>query len=764
MPPRHEELAPLLESIAGPDWHRQSGPLDPGRVRPDPSGRVFRALFDLGEIQEIQEAFARATGVASIITTTDGVPITRPSRFCALCQDVIRGTERGRANCFRSDAEIGRYNPHGPTIQTCLSGGLWDAGASITAGRIHIASWLIGQVRNEQTDTGRMRAYAGEIGADEQAVLRALQDVTVMSIEQFRQVSKALFLFANQVSQRAFQNLQLTHIVSELGRAEGILSRGPAVAFHRQRAPGWPVTFVTRNVERLLGYTAEDFLSGRVAYQKTVHPEDAARVQAEVARNLEQGRVREFAHEPYRVVARSGEVKWVTDITQMIRDPDGQVTALEGIVIDISERKRMEQEKAALESRLQRAHKMEVVGTLAGGVAHDLNNILGAIVGYPDLLLLDLPADSPLRKRVEDMRRSGERAADIVQDLLTLARRGVVVKEVTSLNGIVTGYLDSPEHRRLAGAHPGVAWETRLDPDLLNILGSPAHLTKTLMNVAANAAESMPLGGTVRICTENACVDPGVMEHDSLHEGDYAVLKIEDEGEGIPREDLERVFEPFYTRKVMGRSGTGLGMAVVWGTVKDHEGHITVDSVPGRGTCFRLHFPATRREASPAGASQPLMEHRGNGERILVIDDVEEQRDVAASLLEKLGYAVRRAASGPEALQALAREPADLLVLDMIMEPGWDGLETYRRILEAHPGQRAVIASGFSETERVRRAQGLGAGPYLKKPYTLARLGAAVRAGLSRRPAPPSGEPPGHRVIPADGGSPSPGTEASGHR
>jgi two-component system, cell cycle sensor histidine kinase and response regulator CckA len=547
-------------------------------------------------------------------------------------------------------------------------------------------------------------------------------------------VSRALFLIANQMSQRAYQNLQLTHTISDLGRAEAIINRSPAVAFHRKREPGWPVTFVTQNVEQLLEYSSEEFLSGRVAYQDALHPEDTERVQEEVARNIRDKGIREFALDPYRVVTRSGVVKWVEDITRVIRNAEGDATEFEGIVIDISERKRMETEKAALELQLQRAQKMELVGTLAGGVAHDLNNILGAIVGYPDLLLLDLPEGSLLRKPIEAMRRTGERAADIVQDLLTLARRGVVVKDVSNLNDVVAGYLESPEHRRLLAAHPGVETETDLEPDLLNILGSRAHLSKTVMNVVTNAAEAMPGGGTIRICTENVYLDRRIIEQDNVQEGDYAVLKISDQGEGISPEDTERIFEPFYTKKTMGKSGTGLGMAVVWGTVKDHKGYITLESTRGKGTCFYLYFPVTRRDLPLADGTLPVDAYQGSGERILVIDDVAEQRDVAAALLERLGYSVSTASSGEEALEYLQKNPADLLLLDMIMDPGWDGLQTYRKIVEKHPGQKAVIASGFSETTRVREAQKLGAGRYIKKPYTLAKLGAAVQSELARRP------------------------------
>ena len=227
-----------------------------------------------------------------------------------------------------------------------------------------------------------------------------------------------------------------------------------------------------------------------------------------------------------------------------------------------------------LEAQLHRAQKMEAIGTLAGGVAHDLNNILGGLVSYPELLLLQLPEDSRLRESILTIQKSGEKAAAVVQDLLTLARRGVVVNEVVNLNSIIAQYLKSPEHERLQSYHPTVHAETHFEKDALNILGSSIHLSKTVMNLVSNAAEAMPEGGTLSISTENRYMDRPIRGYEHVKEGDYVVLTVSDTGTGISPDDIGKIFEPFYTKKKMGRSGTGLGMAVVWGTVKDHNGYI----------------------------------------------------------------------------------------------------------------------------------------------------------------------------------------------
>ena len=396
----------------------------------------------------------------------------------------------------------------------------------------------------------------------------------------------------------------------------------------------------------------------------------------------------------------------------------------------LRERKQAEEERIELETRLQRAQKMEALGTLAGGVAHDLNNILGGLVSYPELLLFRLPEDSPLRNSILTIQKSGEKAAAVVQDLLTLARRGVVVTEVVNPNDVISEYLKSPEHEKLLFYHPGVHLETHLEKDVVNILGSSTHLSKTVMNLISNAAEAMPGGGKLIVSTENRYIDRPIRGYEDVKEGDYVVLTISDTGTGISPDDIEKIFEPFYTKKKMGRSGTGLGMAVVWGMVKDHNGYIDVQSTEGKGTTFTLYFPVTRKKLSEDKSDLVIEAFSGNGESILIVDDVEEQRQIASGMLKELGYSVVSVSSGEEAVEYLKTNKVDLLILDMIMDPGMDGLDTYKKILEMHPGQKAIIASGFSETDRVKEVQRLGAGAYIRKPLLLEKIGLVIKEEL----------------------------------
>jgi len=399
---------------------------------------------------------------------------------------------------------------------------------------------------------------------------------------------------------------------------------------------------------------------------------------------------------------------------------------------DITERKRAEEEKQRLEERLVRSEKMEALGTLAGGVAHDLNNVLGIVVGYSEMLLDEIDESSPLKDDVMKIMEGGHRSAAIVQDLLTLARRGVQTQKVFSLNDAIMDCQKTPEFEKILSFNPDVLIKTNLNADLLNVMGSPVHLAKTIINLVANAVEAMPGGGELTIATNNQSLDKPVYGYDTVNEGDYVVLSVTDTGEGISERDIKQIFEPFYTKKVMGRSGTGLGLAVVWGTVKDHNGYIDVQSEVGKGTTFTLYFPVTREEIAKAETAIHLSEYIGNDESILVIDDIKEQRELAAKMLGKLNYRVKMVSSGEEAVEYLRTEKVDLIVLDMIMDPGMDGLDTYKAIIELHPRQKAIIVSGFSETERVIEAKALGTGSYIKKPYVQEKLGLAVRKELDR--------------------------------
>ncbi len=465
----------------------------------------------------------------------------------------------------------------------------------------------------------------------------------------------------------------------------------------------------------------EQFLGRNIA---EIFPEELASVMMpRLAQAIDQQKIQVFEY----ALEIGGEQRHFE--SRLVADSETQVVA---IVRDITARFNAAAEREKLEERLRRAQKMEAIGMLAGGVAHDLNNVLSGLVSYPELLLLDLPDEHPFRKPILTIQKSGEKAANIVQDLLTLARRGVPVTEVVSLNQLIREFLNSPELEKLRSYHDDFEIRLELEEGLLNTKGSPVHLAKTIMNLVTNGVEAITGSGFIEIATTNRYVDRPLRGYDDIAPGDYVVMSVADNGAGISPEDIDRIFEPFYTKKVMGRSGTGLGMAVVWGTVKDHQGYVEIESEVGSGTRVTIYLPASRHSAAEQAAAKSTEHYMGHGETVLVVDDIPEQLEIASLILEKLGYRVNTANGGLEALAFLKKNRVDLVILDMIMTPGIDGLETYRRIKAIRPDQKAIIASGYSETDRVREAQSLGAGAYIKKPYLLEKIGMAVRKDLDR--------------------------------
>jgi len=410
-------------------------------------------------------------------------------------------------------------------------------------------------------------------------------------------------------------------------------------------------------------------------------------------------------------------------------DIRGEV-ALLAIVRDITERKRAEEQRRDLQEKLERAERMESLGVLAGGVAHDLNNMLGPVVGYSELLLRELEAGSRPAARAQKIMTSAQDASTIIQDLLTLARRGRYEMMPLSLNEVVATYLQSAAFAGLKDRHPDVRIELNLADGLKPISGSSVHLTKVVMNLVSNASEAMPTGGTLRIQTEQRQVDALPSGFARFEHGEYVLLSVKDTGTGISPDDLPKIFEPYYSRKKMGQSGSGLGLSVVYGVVKDHHGYYDVLSEIGTGTEFLLLFPVCQSEVQSAIEKSATV---GGNEQILVVDDSPVQRELAREIIASLGYCVETVENGHVASAYLQDHAADLIVLDMIMESGFDGLDTYREILKRKPDQKAIVVSGFSATERVQEMQRLGVGTYVRKPYTVDTMARAIREQLDRQ-------------------------------
>ncbi len=483
------------------------------------------------------------------------------------------------------------------------------------------------------------------------------------------------------------------------------------------------IVHLSNKFTEITGYTTADMPHIKM-WPRLAYPDPAYRL---FVRDHWRKRRKNSSSSEYKVTTKNGETKDIEFQATFLSD-----SRVINTLTDVT--KRNIREEALKKSRQieTRSKKMESLGLLAGGVAHDLNNILSGIVSYPELLLLEISEDDKFRKSIEVIRDSGQKASAIVQDLLTVARGVAIAKEPINLNEIINEYLASPDLQLLKQYHPDISINLSLDDNLKNIMGSKVHLRKILMNLVSNGCEAMQHSGRVLISTANCYLDKPFRGYEEVEEGGYVILSVIDQGSGILETDIERIFEPFYTKKVMGRSGTGLGLAVVWNVIQDHEGYVNVSSSE-TGTAFHVYFPVTDQSTTNFKSSLNIVELEGKGELILIVDDISSQRIITSSILEKLKYKVVSVPSGEIAIDYLKEKDVDLVILDMIMDPGMSGKETYRKMLEVNPQQKAIIVSGFAETEEVKETLEFGASCFLKKPLNIQELGLAVKNVFQKR-------------------------------
>jgi nitrogen-specific signal transduction histidine kinase/CheY-like chemotaxis protein len=405
-----------------------------------------------------------------------------------------------------------------------------------------------------------------------------------------------------------------------------------------------------------------------------------------------------------------------------------------GTLQDITEQKQAEAEKERLELQLRQAHKMEAVGTLAGGVAHDFNNLLQAIQGYAELLLLEKKKESREANRLREIQRAAGRGAELTKQLLTFSRRVESKLRPTDLNKEVEQVC-----RLLERTLPKmIEINTDLEDELQIVKVDSGQIEQILMNLAVNARDAMPEGGRLSLRTANVRLDEEFQRrHPEVPSGDYVVLSASDTGCGIDPEVLPHVFDPFFTTKEVGK-GTGLGLAMVYGIVKSHGGYVFCNSALGRGTRFDIYLPVLdeipEKEETTGEAGLPS----GN-ETVLVVDDEAAVRDYAKSLLTRFGYSVITAENGSAALDALAdgETAFDLVILDLIM-PGMSGRQCLEKILATNPDARVLVASGFASPESREDVFSRGAWGCLDKPYNMQDFLRKVREVLDRPASPAS--------------------------
>ena len=464
---------------------------------------------------------------------------------------------------------------------------------------------------------------------------------------------------------------------------------------------------------RILGYDSPEDLQAHDAAVIYLHAEDRPAV---LARLRESGRLVSFEN---RLRRKDGREVWVLANMALAPGESGE-QVIESTIVDITERKQLEQQ-------LWQSQKMDALGSLAGGVAHDFNNVLTAILGYADLVLLDLAPDSPHRKDLEEISRSAQRAGDLTRQLLTFSRRQPIEPRTLNLNEVVA---DTDKMlRRLIGQE--VELVTVLAPNLGTVRADPGQIHQVLLNLAVNARDAMPDGGILTIETHEMEVDGQyAQEHVDAQPGAYVLLAVSDTGTGMDAATRERVFEPFFTTKEKGK-GTGLGLATVYGIVRQHGGHIALYSEVGRGTTFKIYLPrAAEAAAEPERRKRPA-ETRGGTEMILLVEDEAPVRDFVHSALKRAGYRILAAADGDEALrlEATCPDQIDLLLSDGMMS-GIRVPEMVAAFRKRRPNTRVLLMSGYAQEAFIRQGLMVAGGAFLQKPFTAAGLVSKVREVL----------------------------------
>ena len=695
----------------------------------DPSDITFVSLFDLGEIQRIQDEFATATGVASVITRPDGEPLTRPSNFRKFCSDFVRNSRLGMLNCRCSDALVGEGFGDGPRVQQCLSAGLWDAGASINVGGRHVANWLIGQVRNEAQTEAQVLAYLREIGVDnEEEALQAFRDVPVMSLERFHSIARAMHTLVGHISMLAYQNLQQARFIMAKHIAEGnnrmlarLLNTSDSIAALKDTS----LRYLMVNDEYLrltgigshydvVGKTDGELLAGIVT------PEDLLRY-AETDRQalgLPRGEVLTLEE---RYVSGDGRERFFqTKKFPLFDDDTPKAVGVASLTTEVTEMKRIQGRLAREKARAEAASKAKT--EFLANMSHEIRTPLNGISGMMQLLQTT-ELDPEQEEYVDMAMRSTDRLTRLLTDILDISRieagRLEFLRQefrVRDLANSVSELFDVTHRGK------NVPLLFKIDPDTPDVLvGDEARIRQILFNLVGNAFKFTEHGSI----TLEICPIPSSTEGESR-----VVFSVHDTGIGIPEDKLKSLFTPFaqvetaYSRNYQG---AGLGLAIVKRLTSLMGGHIVMDTIPGEGTSAHVILPFGSPEMADAAHDVvPGSAVNALGPiRVLLVEDDQSNRFFMETLLKKAGAIAVTAGNGREALDLWEAEEFDCILMDIQM-PVMDGVEATKHIRNSQAGAKAripiIALTSYAMSGDREKFLGAGMDAYLGKPVQLSDL------------------------------------------
>lgn len=680
----------------------------------------FNELFNIEEIQKIQDLFAEVTGVASIITQPNGVPITKPSNFCRLCNDIIRKTEKGLKNCYHSDSIIGQQNETGPIYQPCLSGGLWDAGASITIGGKHLANWLIGQVKNETTDEAKMLIYAKEIGADEIEFKNALDEIPSMSIDKFKKVADILFLIANELSTKAFQNIQQNRFISKLQDKEELLIQAKRKAQESVKAykevvetstdlitvvdATGKLIFVNHASINFWGLSPEECI-GKLAFA-FIHPDDIDYTMSKF-NELIKSNINYF-HIENRQVSKNGSILNVSWNINLERSGN-EILKVTSLARDITEQKEIENELRSSKEKAEESNRLK--SAFLANMSHEIRTPMNGILGFAELLKKPKLTGEQQEKYISIIKKSGERMLNIINDIVDISK--IESGQMTLV------FKESNINEQLEYIHTFFKSEAETKGIKL-VIKNNLPLTQA---IAQTDREKVFAILTNLVKNAIKFTDQGSIEFGCKPNGALIEFFVKDTGIGIPKDRQLAIFDRFIQADIEDSrafQGAGLGLSISKAYAEMLGGKMWVESEEGKGSEFYFTIPYNLQHDEVNNVKDDVITDLANEQirslKILIVEDDETSKFFISEIVDCYCKEILYAGDGNEAIKACQNNlDIDLVLMD-IQLPKMNGHEVTKKIREFNKDVIIIAQTAFGLANDREKALESGCNDYISKP------------------------------------------------
>lgn len=699
-------------------------------------------IIDIESIQSIMDYFYALTNIGMAIVDLEGNILVKVG-FRKICERFHRMHPQARQNCIQSDIILSRGVKGGEYKLYKCKNNMWDIVTPIIVGGKHLGNLFSGQFffDEENIDFDIFRAQAQKFGFNEEDYFAALKEVPRWDRKTVHNIMQFFMTFDDIFSRLSYSNIRLVRLLSEREKTlkekqkieekllnnEKRLSRAHSFANAGSWEYGIEKDFLywTRECESLFGLKEGEFKGSVEDFMQFVYPEDRKRItimNQEVIQHQE-GKPLEYE---YRITRKDGAMRWLRESAGIIKDERGKPVKKIGLVMDITRHKKTEKERQELEEQLRQAQKMEAVGRLAGGVAHDFNNMLGVIMGNVELAIKSVQRDDSIHHNLQEILKASRQSITLTGQLLAFARKQTVNPQVLDINSTLGDMLDM--FRRLIGENIELIWKPGENVTPVKI--DPGQVHQLLANLCVNARDAITDKGKVYIETRNNIIDESyTASHFDVMPGKYVLISVSDDGHGLQSEIIDHIFDPFFTTKDTEK-GTGLGLSTVYGIVKQNSGYIDVYSKPEQGTTFKIYLPSYEGRVEEKKVQEPVID-KGGTETILIVEDDVQILSLIRTILEEKGYHVLSAGLPSEALEICKRydDVIHLLITDLVM-PEMNGKELKEAIEQIIPRIKVLFMSGY--TANVITHNNI-LGPeylFLQKPFSIKSFCLKVREAL----------------------------------